>query len=88
MQVAMSRPSQILSNIFLKFTSSSHSPSVAIKTRVVPIPPQLTWSTPTPVLNVYNRPPPGLAPSAKPPTKRVSPQQRSKRRPNYLIIVT
>ena len=75
----MSHPPQIPFHFFPKPSPSSHTPSVAVKTRVVPVPPQLTRSIPTPALNVHSRPQPELPSSTNPPTKRASTQQRSER---------
>ncbi|KAH9028320.1 hypothetical protein EDB84DRAFT_279207 [Lactarius hengduanensis] len=79
MQVASAHPPQIPFHFFPKPSSSSHAPSVAVKTRVVAVPPQLTRSTPTPVLNVHNRLQPRVAPSTNPPAKRSSTQQLNER---------
>ena len=76
MQLAMSHPPQIPFHFFPKTSSSSHTPSLTVKTRVVPVPPQLTRSTPTPA---FNSPQPRVAPPIIPPTKRASTQQRNER---------
>ncbi|KAH8978675.1 hypothetical protein EDB92DRAFT_140460 [Lactarius akahatsu] len=79
MQVASAHPPQIPFHFFPKPSSSSHAPSVAVKTRVVAVPPQVTRSTPTPVLNVHNRLQPRVAASTNPPAKRSSTQQLNER---------
>ncbi|KAH9171706.1 histone-lysine N-methyltransferase [Lactarius sanguifluus] len=80
MQVASAHSPQIPFHFFPKPSSSSHAPSVAVKTRVVAVPPQVTRSTPTPVLNVHNRPQPRVAPPTNRPAKRGSTQQLNERR--------
>ncbi len=80
MQVASAHPPQIPFHFFPKSSSSSHASSVVVKTRVVPVPPKPTRSTPTPVLNVHNRHQPLVAASANFTAKRRSPQQHSERR--------
>jgi hypothetical protein len=78
MQVASAHPPQIPFHFFPKSSSSTHTPSVAVKTRVVAVPPQLTRPATTSVLNVHDRPQP-RALSTNPPTKRASTQQRTER---------
>ena len=78
MQVASAHPPQIPFHFFPKSSSSSHTPSVTVKTRVVSLPPQVTRPAPTPVLNVHNRPQ-HRAPSSNPSAKRASTQQLNER---------
>ena len=77
MQLAAAHPTQIPFHFFPKSSSSSHPPSVAVKTRVVPVPHQLT-PAPTPVHN--NRPQQPRTLSTNRPTKRASTQQQRNER--------
>jgi hypothetical protein len=87
MQVASPLPPQIPFHFFPKSassSSSSHLPSVVVKTRAVPVPHQAVRDTPTTISNFHDR---GLSHAAtsanvltmRPSTKRRSPHAHSQR---------